>query len=406
MRIEIANKKFRTKFKTINFNSKEYLESMSKNYFLLEKLIKKLKIQKIKEKPETEIDRSNYEQVVKKHKTEKKIRRQILDLDDEEHRIRYLKELAENKRKEIEDLKIAEMKKHEKLELLQKKAKIRQESLIKQKKNFHELSPLRGKPKHLEMEESYKINFEIPELERTKAELAKKKEFLKPLSRDDWVLHAKKYDEYVVEAKKKRDKKIHEFVIENNINGINLIRKAENIEAEEAKNLKKSMIERRRYYGELVKELFKPKIVIKSHSIEKAESKKSSTRIVTEKEIKNLITPSPKPKKSIKKKASKTPEMIPYTKFDYLQEFRNKRCQFEEGQSLDNALTEFTLISEIENKPEFLKKLQNYEKLANKEELKMKSVDPNSLLGLELEEKINELLMQSVKAKVNLLEHN
>ena len=90
MRIEIANKKFRTKFKTINFNCKEYLESMSKNYFLLEKLIKKLKIQKIKEKPETEIDRSNYEQVVKKHKTEKKIRRQILDLDDEEHRIRYL----------------------------------------------------------------------------------------------------------------------------------------------------------------------------------------------------------------------------------------------------------------------------------------------------------------------------
>jgi hypothetical protein len=109
---------------------------MSKNYFLLEKLIKKLKIQKIKEKPETEIDRSNYEQVVKKHKTEKKIRRQILDLDDEEHRIRYLKELAENKRKEIEDLKIAEIKKHEKLELLQKKAKIRQESLIKQKKIF------------------------------------------------------------------------------------------------------------------------------------------------------------------------------------------------------------------------------------------------------------------------------
>ena len=34
----------------------------------------------------------------------------------------------------------------------------------------------------------------------------KKKEFLKPLSRDDWVLHAKKYDEYVVEAKKKRER--------------------------------------------------------------------------------------------------------------------------------------------------------------------------------------------------------
>ena len=39
------------------------------------------------------------------------------------------------------------------------------------------------------------------------------------------------------------------------------------------------------------------------------------------------------------------------------------------------------------------------------QELKMKQINPDSKLGLSLEEKINEVLTRSIRAKLELLDH-
>ena len=116
------------------------------------------------------------------------------------------------------------------------------------------------------------------------------------------------------------------------------------------------------------------------------------------------------PKKIKKKKIStiiesKTPEIKPEPKLDYLTEIRLRRSELNDGKSIDSALSYFEKISLSEDKSRMLKKLKKYEKIANIEEYKMKNIDFNNPEVIQLEEKINEILMQSVRAKINMLEH-
>ena len=148
-------------------------------------MMRKLKIEKLKQKPYEDVEIANYKQLANKHKTEKIFRKEVLELEDEVKKVRQKKESLEQKVKDIEEKKQAKLKKQELIELLQKKAKIRQEELCKIKKNISESSPLKIKPKYLEMEENYKNSVELPELERTKVELAKKKMHFQPIARDD-----------------------------------------------------------------------------------------------------------------------------------------------------------------------------------------------------------------------------
>ena len=390
------------------------MESIVKHYGLFEKMIRKLKLEKIRNKPVEEIEAPTHKQLVNKHKTEKILRKEVLELEEEANKIRDKKDLLEKMKKNDEEKQQAKIKKKEQLELLQHKTKIRQEEMLKQRLNISETSPLKLKPKYLEMEENYKMSFEIPEIERSKAELAKKKMFFQPIIRDDWVLHAKKYNETIQEAKKKRISKLIEYQIENNFNEINYFKKIENLEQEEAKNLKKVLRERRKNYGELVRELFGPKVNLKSSVAQEIEKKKIEPQnFLKETELKSLVGPvsanNPKKKKSKKFKAPKTPEIKSIQKLDYLSELRNNRNLLiehyhnEESVSLDNALAHIPYEPDRGNKSEILKKIQHLEKIANKEEHKMKLIDPNSRKGLEMEEKINELLMQSIRAKANML---
>jgi hypothetical protein len=224
-RFDITEKKFKTKIKNIVFGTKNYLNSMSENYPLLKNLISKLKKQKLKHQDNADVDVSDYTQVIKKHKTEKKIRKEVFELDQEEKNVEYLKELTDNKIKEIEEQKILQTKKREKLEILQIKAKARHEDLQKQKAQLLMTSFTKGKPKYVEMEQAYKVNVEIPELERIKAELTKKKNYFNRISREDWLIHARKYDDQILEAKKRREIKLHEYNMDNTVNSINIFKK-------------------------------------------------------------------------------------------------------------------------------------------------------------------------------------
>ena len=86
-------------------------------------------------------------------------------------------------------------------------------------------------------------------------------------------------------------------------------------------------------------------------------------------------------------------------------ERRIKRTQQAESLGLDDALNCFSNISFSDDKSKVLEKLQKYEKLTAMQELKMKQINPDSKLGLSLEEKINEVLTRSIRAKLELLDH-
>jgi hypothetical protein len=179
----------------------------------------------------------------------------------------------------------------------------------------------------------------------------------------------------------------------------------ENIEQQEAKNLKKFMIDKRKLYGELVKELFVPKPQPRSNFLEKSNPKKDiSIKTETQIETTPHISPFRPTKKKIKKTIEcKTPDVKSQTKFDYLYEMRVKRASPEENSSLDDALSNFQSLKS-QNKSNALKKIRNYEKIASTEEQRLKLYSHDNYHSLETETKINDLLIQSVKAKLDMLE--
>ena len=233
----------------------------------------------------------------------------------------------------------------------------------------------------------------------------------------------KKYDEYILEAEKKRQAKLEGTNEENNPKTISSLRKAKIMESLEDKAMKVSMIEKRKQYGDFVRETYAPKIEHRSEPVDQAKISRYNSKITDKKESKKtkekIIENSPNiaisdiqmsPKKIKKKKIStiiesKTPEIKPEPKLDYLTEIRLRRSELNDGKSIDSALSYFEKISLSEDKSRMLKKLKKYEKIANIEEYKMKNIDFNNPEVIQLEEKINEILMQSVRAKINMLEH-
>ncbi|OMJ87720.1 hypothetical protein SteCoe_10462 [Stentor coeruleus] len=411
-RIENINKRVKVKALKLNFNKKNYLNSYTDNFYLFEKLILRLIQQKMKNKPDIQIDTSDYTQVVKKSKTEKKFRKEIQMLEQEAQQIKQERENLELSKKELEDQTLAKKKKQELIEDMQKKAKIRKEEIFKQKKILNESSPLQKmKPKYVEMEEAYKANVEIIEIEKAQAEFARKKQTLQPLSRDDFTLHEKRYKEYTDEAKRRREIRLQEINIENSLNSIQPIKNSEIVEKEELAQIKRTMIERKKQYGNLVRELFGPKHDIHVHISERADFKKKTPPLSpitpeyrNKKDKKETLLPWKSVKKVPKKYSDQETEKKPPFKYNYLSELRIKRT-FIDDSYLENALNGLYQRSEFMDKSEMLKKLKDAEKIAMKGENKIKFSDKNSISGINLEEKLNELLIQSVKAKADMLHY-
>ncbi|OMJ83786.1 hypothetical protein SteCoe_15194 [Stentor coeruleus] len=417
-----SRKKIKEKFGKIKFGSKNYHASMIKNLPLLEKIFVKLRKEKLKAKYSLELNFKDYNKVVKRLRENSKISHEILTLDEDELKIREMKLEADLKLKEYEAQLNAEKLKHQLLQDLHEKAKIRQEQLNKQKKQLQDISPLKTRPKFMDIEESYKSKIELPELERRKAELAKKRIMLKPISRQEMIEHVKKYNEYSVEAEKKRTVKYLESV-EKDTHLINKIKRNQIIENEEMKAKKKAQFEKRKRYAELVREIFAPKIDEKSESDCEKDIKdmkeviKNPTSKDNPKNEEVLQKDDPhsileKVKKVVLKRKnksfieSKTPEIQKETKFDYLAEKRKQRSIINNSYSLDEAYKSLQDLSIKTNKSQALKDIKKLEKLAIIQEYKIKGTNPKNADILEIEEKLNDFLMESVRAKISLCVKN
>lgn len=416
--IKISGKNIKENLANIKFGSKNYHATMIKNLPLLEKIFIKLRKEKLKAKYSLELNFKDYNKVVKRLRENSKLSHEILTLDEDELKIRQMKLEADLRLKEQEAQLNAEKIKQQLLQTLHEKAKIRQEQISNQKKQLQDLSPLRKKPKFMEIEENYKSKFELPELERRKAELAKKRIMLKPISRQEWVEHVKKYNEYSVEAEKKRTIKYLES-IEKDVHLINKIKRDQLIENEELKSKKKAQFEKRKRYAELVREIFATKIDEKSESdpekitkdiaeVDKSHISKVKNEEALQKNDPHGILEKVR-KVALKRKnksyiESKTPEIQKETKFDYLAEKRKQRSIINNSYNLDEAYKSLQNISLNTNKSQALKDIKKLEKLAIIQDYKIKGTNPKNADILDIEEKLNEFLMESVRAKMSLCE--
>ena len=351
------------------------------------------------------------------HKEEKKLRKEIIALEDDEFKIKFLKEKAEKMKKEDLDLIDALNKKKQLIESLREKAKQRHEQMSIQKHKIQDTSLLISKPRYVEIEQKFKNNFELPELERRKAELAKKRILFQPISRQEWMSHLKRYNECMLEAERKRLTKANEGSVENSQIIQNSLKRAQVMESQERILQKKNMVEKRKKYAEVVRESFAPKIdhrtenhdILSPKKLEKQHvaeiiSEKEATKPVLEEKAAQIKVVKVIKKKPKKKMESKTPEVLNEAKNDYLAERRQKRTQIEDVASIDSALNGFDKLVLSEDRGKMLRKLKKYENLVKLQEQKIKETDLDSAAGLQLEEKMNELLMQSIKAKMSMLD--
>ncbi|CAG9323165.1 unnamed protein product [Blepharisma stoltei] len=376
----------------------------------------------------------DFKALAKRLQREKEMRRLMKEKDQSYYHLKLIAEAEEARRIEIENEEMWKINKQKQIEELKEKARIRKEELEHQKQIFREKSPDFSKPFYIVMEEKYKNEIEMPELEKRKIELAKKRQQVQPISLEEILDHAKKYKEITKEAQLRREREKHKWGMDNSIQSFTTPSrtqtyydsesKEEELKRDHDERLKKR--EKQKRYGEIVRELFYPTIDEKKRfEIQKIKDRLNLPKIL--KPIKestyeklNRSTDAiqgieKKPKKvkkerNISEHVSKTPDVKSKTiVVDYLAERRAEKSHLEHD--LHRLFTkqevhwndDFSDIPFAEKAKLIKEKSKSIEKTARMHEILAKSTSPTHPEALKIEEHINEMLLQAVRAKLNLI---
>lgn len=277
-------------------------------------------------------------------------------------------------------------------------------------------------PLYKKMEENYKLQVVLPELEKKKAELAKKRIIYQPMSLEEIKEHAEKYDQFTAQASSHRNKNVHKRSIEGKIflstlpksqyreTVLQELKERTNYEASE-KNKKKELFERRFHYSQLVKEMYQPTIdTNKQRELEIIKEKLKHTQ--NSRVTKSVSETGKEGGSSLKKRQWKKNPMVPLVPdqrdavvVDYLAERRNARKQLPQKkyESLDIE-QELSGLDNTEKMLKLRKLAKSIEKQAFQEEALLGNIKVDDLKGIERADNVNELLMNSIRAKLALLE--
>ena len=179
------------------------------------------------------------------------------------------------------------------------------------------------------------------------------------------------------------------------------------------------MLSKRKNYAELVKEVFQPtpdmlKIqemeLIKARLNSPVKIKLKGELNLSDQEIPSEINRSV----SVGPKKFKKNKMVPETKTkktpvvkDYIQEFRQARKKSLSGKFDINWQED--LLEDIPQEEKIKKlheKVSFFDREARKNELKIGIISPNNSKCLEISEHVNSLIINSIKAKLAILENN
>ena len=349
-------------------------------------------------------------------KMNKKIEKQKKQLVVEEDKLKNIKN---------EEYKAELAKMHE-------KNLARKRELSEIKKRQRNLEAIKNsKPLYVKIEEKYRKEVQFPELQERKMELHKKNLGFAPLSPVDLQEHAKWYDDIKKEHKQKSDKDFKERILTDKIRSSSYGKstwthkvldqdKKLKSELNRASQERLEKIEKQTRYAGLVKELFMPTIdrlkrqesdpyfnnkgrlnsnrspgrEDKRIVVSDTEAKKEHTK--RPKKFKdNPLVPKPPPKKEAKV-------------VDFLEERRKIRQ--EEGDNYQEVDLDWQKdlekdVPDHEKARILKKKAKLIEKEARKQERLIGAVNPTSPKSLRQTESVNDLLLNSIKAKLAILDH-
>jgi hypothetical protein len=352
---------------------------------------------------------------VKKLARDQKERKQRLEYREEIRENLFAEEDEEEQRLKQEEIQEIARKKHQQLLSLQEKSKERKNNL-KFMKELAERDPRKAysqAPLYKRLEENFIANFEMPELEKRKEELRKKHELFKPFNYEQLKEHAREFDKalsdhsrsriYASQSKPYKKSKFLIKIIEEN--------QSQAEESKQKHQIKKEMFEKKKKYSEIVKDVYTPSI----------DSLKQKEMILIKAKLEN---PSPfkqyfdnsfarlektysqnskkfKENPMVPKKASKKEIVIK----DYIQEFRLARKRSLSSSYL-NPITEDDLVSvsSPQQRKTLQKKLEKIEKEVRKSEIKIGLLSPLNSKSLEVSDQVNSLIVDSIKAKIAILD--
>ena len=317
------------------------------------------------------------------------------------------------------------------LEKMKERKLKRKQELEEIKKRQQELEAVKNtKPLYMKIEERYKNEIESLENQIKKSEKEKNSKLYSPIRTVDLMEHAKWYDEVKRQGHVQRTEK-----------GLGKIRSASyglstawtarvldedkrlKSELNRASQERLNMIERKTKYAELVKEIFLPTIdrlkrqELQGNSSPKRETAKYLQKSPRREEMKDFHSdsegknklPLGKPKKFKENPMlPKPPQKKEAKVVDFLEERRKVRQEAEAEPEEPAADWEKDLDKDLpaEEKARMLKKkAKRLERQARKQELLLAGANPSNAKTLQQSASLNELLLNSVKAKLALLDN-
>ena len=265
--------------KTLEYVKEKYIDQAHNRKKGIKKLDKKLnEVNSSRYVPISQVREDNFNEFrqkeeetkgfVKKLRKEQKEREMRLREREEEERLKMIdeaKELEKQRKEAILRQEEEKLKRVKELKVKSKKRKEESKELI-ELGNQEYKKVISSKPFHEIMEEKYYTKVLMPELERHKQELAKKRELLQPINRSAILEHAKRHDQLIEEhdlqkrnisqengydAAKLRSKYTLAYIEEKR-------KKKHEIENEALE--KKSLVEKKKQYAELVLEMYQPTV--------------------------------------------------------------------------------------------------------------------------------------------------
>jgi hypothetical protein len=316
---------------------------------------------------------------------------------------------AETQRKHQLELEVQERRKQQLVEKHQKRLATLEERKLQRKLQDEELrQAMQGRPLHQKLEEKFKLEVLMPALEERKACLAKKRISMSPLSKAELKVHAKRYQDLSKESEDRRLRQLknaeYERQMQQDISSrlaaVALEKQKEHTAVYgNAKTSRDNMRLKGMRYGQLVQELYTPKVVPKKQqSLEsRSLSTKRSGKIADSPNFirrRRVLKPTPSlPQKSIS----------PRPMVDYLSELRTNRLK------QTQVRLSFSFTEDLEDQSlsarERLKKV-TAKLAANEHKVRLMECIPRGYdsADLQVEDELNEAVISGVKAKLALLD--
>ncbi|CAG9321197.1 unnamed protein product [Blepharisma stoltei] len=350
---------------------------------------------------------------------------------------KWLQEENEKKKAEEENLKIFEERRMQRLNELKKKSERRKKEIATLReigeKDYRKV--ISEEPLFQKIEKSYENDILMQEQEKQKNELKKLKLLHKPLNHQELLSYMKHHDELKKEHDLRRIQDLKNQSLQYKVNSSALSEKSlftakiieeEKLlkeEKEKAKQAKKFYLAKRIQYAEIVREIFPPKTdplkeiksleksrhvsIIKtsestssskSWSIKKDTSSDTESRgsVMKRNWKKNSMIPEPKKKrepiytdyladKRVLRDISKTPD-IPIMKMNFRDDI------------LDETIPKVERISRLKDKA------NEIDKIAKESEVKLGVINPHNVKKLDFADQVNEMIINSIKTKLVILD--